>query len=636
MKVSCKITTVLAAIFALVLILFVQAGLSLPVSVEAQAAEQFEITKYVVDMDIHEDGNIDVTENITVEFYSTSYNRGIIRDLPIKDGILYDNIKVTADTDDFSPYQQDDDSDFLSIYMRGDGYVAGKTITYTLDYIMRLQEMKEGYLPLDVIGYGWTCHIGEVSASITVPALPIEYGGTPGYKVYSGYHGTTGNDCNVQVSLQDKTYTLTTEELGRSSGITFDLLFASGAISNAVDPWVWYALAFTAVLVVAAIFIKLASGKKPVIPVVNLTAPDEMDSMKMGYIIDHSVNSEDLGSLIFWLADQGYLAIDFEGVDPATCDNPLIVKTEKPLAEDLPDHVRILYNGLFKNRDKLHVKDLEYSFYTTADLVKSSVRTSVPYHFYEKKSHTKQILLGLLAVALSALFVLARGFTCFFGYLNIGVIVAGVIGCAACYVISNQANENRFKWTKTLKLGMKFATVAVIALMALLPFIMRDACGGWYTYGVALVGAGIFAAFAGSLKQPSEEYRKQLGDVLGFKNFILYTEKDKIAFMLQENPELYYHILPYAQVLGVSDEWSEKFKGLDMSAPSYARGYYGGDIFDCIMYSHMFRALNRSMTMAMVSKPSSNGSGHNTFGGGGGFSGGFGGGGFGGGGGRGC
>ena len=101
--------------------------------------------------------------------------------------------------------------------------------------------------------------------------------------------------------------------------------------------------------------------------------------------------------------------------------------------------------------------------------------------------------------------------------------------------------------------------------------------------------------------------------------------------MLEQDPELYYHILPYAQVLGVSDIWEEKFKDIKMDPPAWAT-MPGGTVFDFIVLNSVMRSATRSMTTAFVSRPAPSGrSGGGHFGGGGGFRGG---GGFGGGGGR--
>ena len=126
-----------------------------------------------------------------------------------------------------------------------------------------------------------------------------------------------------------------------------------------------------------------------------------------------------------------------------------------------------------------------------------------------------------------------------------------------------------------------------------------------------------------------------LGRILGFKQFIEFTERDKIEFMLKENPELYYNILPYAQVLNVTDAWTDKFKGLKLTMPSYCSvGHV--DVFDCLVWSSLYHSFNHSVSANMASRPKgSYGGGVGKGGFGGGVGGGFGGGGFGGGGGRG-
>jgi len=106
----------------------------------------------------------------------------------------------------------------------------------------------------------------------------------------------------------------------------------------------------------------------------------------------------------------------------------------------------------------------------------------------------------------------------------------------------------------------------------------------------------------------------------------MYTEEDKIKFMLEENPELYYHILPYAQVLGVSDEWEKKFAKLLMQPPTWCVSTRM-TVFDYMILNRCMRRATLSMLMRPQKKPTVGRSG------GGGSFGGFGGGGRGGGGG---
>ena len=126
----------------------------------------------------------------------------------------------------------------------------------------------------------------------------------------------------------------------------------------------------------------------------------------------------------------------------------------------------------------------------------------------------------------------------------------------------------------------------------------------------------------------TEKYCEKLGDILGFKEFIVVTEEDKIKFMLEQDPTLYFKVLPYAQVLGVTDEWTDKFKNILIPEPAWCVGC-APDLFDYLILRHSIRVLTRGM---MVRPQPKQGSFTGRSGGGGHF-GGFGGGGHGGGGG---
>lgn len=112
----------------------------------------------------------------------------------------------------------------------------------------------------------------------------------------------------------------------------------------------------------------------------------------------------------------------------------------------------------------------------------------------------------------------------------------------------------------------------------------------------------------------------------------MYTEKDRLEALLADNPQLYYNILPYAQVLGVSDIWEHKFDGLTIEPPRWMTNPID-TYFTFVILNRAIRASSMSMSSYMRSRPSSSGAsggGGGRFGGG--SFGGFGGGGHGGGG----
>lgn len=625
-----KYLTRIAAALATVLLILLIWTCGAP-SIAAHAATSgaygYCIEHFSVEMDVASDRTIAVKEEITC-FFTGYSSHGIIRDFPLDNGVRYKNIEVGCDNKDFSPYTQTDALEFLSLYLRGDGIVTNQRRTYTLSYTMIVPALsEEGYLPLDVLGYGWETRIEDFSARITVPE------GLQKYNVYSGRYGVQSNSEDISVRKEGNVFYLSAKELSESNsysaGITLDLKFADGVLKTSFDPSILIAVAVGVILIALAVIAKMFFCRQPIMTTtVNLEAPEKMDPLLMGKLIDNFVDSEDLGALVFYLADQGYLTIDMSEGEK----DPTLRVTQKRLSPDVPNHIKIFYEGLFSGRESVRIKSLTNSFYRTAQATTSSVNAQVGKMY----SFRSMLFIGLFAV-LSVL--LLGGFA--FIYNLIGVIggyrywtaaVACLISFTISAAVSFIVKQREQKWSK------KNQTLATLAacLLALVPtiafLIVRSPAFGAFTGFILVASAAATGAVSGRFLTRTPEYTAKLGHILGFKQFILFTEKDKIAFMLKENPELYYHILPYAQVLGVTDAWTDKFKGLSMQPPAYAYGY-SYNAFDVLVWNHMFRHMNGSMARTFVSRPSSSGGGVNR---GGGFGGGFGGGGFGGGGGRGC
>jgi uncharacterized membrane protein len=213
--------------------------------------------------------------------------------------------------------------------------------------------------------------------------------------------------------------------------------------------------------------------------------------------------------------------------------------------------------------------------------------------------------------------------------IGIAVCVPLILNAVIGYFVENY----RYKWKKGKRLGMLSLELLVAVLFTvvfLLAFVSHIMTG----YEKLLLC--IFSLACGFITQGAlsrtDEYEEVLGEIIGFKDFIVVTEEDKIKFMLEENPELYYKVLPYAQVLGVTDEWEDKFKRILLPPPTWCTA----DDLSTLDYLIIHHAIRRSMLNAMIrsaAAASNSGGGFIGRSGGGGHFGGFGGGGFGGGGG---
>ncbi|MDE7296431.1 MAG: DUF2207 domain-containing protein, partial [Clostridia bacterium] len=306
---------IFAEIAALFLALVIWAGVTPPVSVSAEeergaenCAESlawgigtYSFNEYNVDITVNTDGTAKVTERMAVQL---SYLHGIIRDFALGDGVSYRNLTAKCDNSDFSPYVKTESS-FLSYYLRGNGYVTGERV-YTVEYEMKFEKLRGGYLPLNVIGYGNAGEINNVTVHVTVPD------GLQEYQLFSGKYGTKGNSY-AEISRDGNVLTVTAKKLPCSymddegnllaAGITLDMQFAPDTFTREFDFSILYSLLIGVVLLGAAALVKVFVCKQPLMTVsVNLEAPDEMDPMTMGLLIDGKVDSEDIGSLVFWLA----------------------------------------------------------------------------------------------------------------------------------------------------------------------------------------------------------------------------------------------------------------------------------------------------------------------------------------------
>ena len=609
------------------------------------------VHSYQVDVNVRKDRKVEVKEKIKVEFLLPGLTM-FYRSLPIENTRYTNVVASCAGNDEFFYTVEDnpDMSGFIDVNCVG-GAQRGNVWTYDISYTMeRDGNEKENGMYIDVIGYGWSVPLNDVLITVHFPAAVEK----ESLELYSGGYGASGNEANVimQLSGDEKTLTLTAEQLKivyndfygekMAEGITLGFVVGEDVLQDYAstrmftdDMWKVVLVAAIAIglgLVVAL----LAPSKKEIITTVNIKAPDQMDPMKMGKLIDGSVDNEDVTSMLYYFAHKGYLTIDL-----TNDDDPQFIQKVSSLPETESVHARTLFNGLFARADRqviagktpfdedtvivsTRISRLKNKFYETAD---KAIKQTPNVKMYEPKSVAFYALggvIGLLCGIICPLvlsFAVGGGYTCFDG-------LAFLVPTAVILVLGLLKENYRYKWKKSAALGMTIAQIGIAALLALIfiAFIASHVLTG-YEKAVVCLGALLPTFFTLNKLSRTEKYRETLGQILGFKDFIVVTEEEKIEFMLKENPELYYKVLPYAQVLGVTDAWEKKFEKITLAPPDWCMGSHL-TVFD-------YMIINRCMTRAMgtaLARPQSGGSFVGRSGGGGHF-GGFGGGGFGGGGG---
>lgn len=594
------------------------------------------VHRYDVDVTVNKDRTVRMVETFDVEFLSSEVSM-FYRSLPIENTRYFDISARCDGNPSFSYYVADnpDYSDFIDINCEG-GVYRGARREYVISYSMQNGSnaaTKDNGMIIDVVGFGTTVEINNVTITVHFPyATTME-----NCKTYVGYGSTTPTSLGSVLSADGKTLTMSISRLGLeyvpeydvevAKGVTLDFTLTGGTFDAYLPTRLFtdgtlYAVLGGLLLVAGSVCIYAFMRKKTtIIPVVNVKAPKGFDPLKMGKTIDGNVDTEDITSMIYYFAHHGYLDINFEDEK-----NPVLIK-KADLPDSAPVYQKTLFNGIFKRGKigkEVSVSELEYEYYEAVDKAKKQV---APVKIYDKKSLTGYVLGGVFAL-LYALFIgvllsatrIGNGYISSSGYaLALPIILI---------LIFNGIRENyRYKWKKVAVIGEKIGEV-LLALISSVIYVVFVANHVFTEYEKAFVCVFLFLSLflCKRVLSRREDYVKTLGDILGFKEFIVVTEEDKIKFMLEDNPQLFYEILPYAQVLGVTNEWQDKFKNIVIEPPTWCHGVHL-DVFDYML-------INSYMRMAMVTaltRPEPKGSGIGRSGGGGHF-GGFGGGGFGGGG----
>ena len=584
---------------------------------------------YTVNAQVNEDRTIDFTEEISFTMNQTK--NSFYRALPIEgDRFLNITAEGVGNPDFYFDVADNPEVDgFIDINCYG-GLKKGATLTYRFTYTMEcdFSNTEKGMI-IDFVGGGWPFALANVDVCISFPAA------LAGYEIYSDAFGQSGNRYARVVERTDTYLHLHADELplcyseygyfAAPITVKFDLVDGGFLPTNGLDftrPTLWVAVVCGLVLLGGAVAMFLFSSRKPILStVVSFKAPDGKDPMEVGYLLDGVADSEDITSMIYYFASKGYLHIAQENGETV-----LLRQCDCDLPEEESRHAKVLFKGLFKRgRTRTVMADLKEEFYEDADKAKVLVMGSKQKAQMYKKSSIVRFVgcvvlamgLFLLVPALTGLLYIGGGYVSLVG----GLMMLFPAGISA--VLFFALENYRYKWKKlkvliwivivlAMAIGALFYAYAYTHVLTTLEGIITLAFG----YGILLLNSGMLVR--------TEEHTEMLGRILGFKEFILVTKKDRLEEMLEQNPELFYDVLPYAQVLGVSDIWENKFRSITVRPPSWYEGDY--DLFDY----WMFRRSMRMMSFAILARPSSDGSSVGRGGGGGsfgGFSGGGGGGG---------
>lgn len=607
----------------------------------------YHITNYEIVMNINQNNTVNVQERIEVVF--TENRHGIVRALPLKSNVqfmhneqeksmlyklkYYDieascangtGVYDTYESNGYLCLQMGSASSFVETY---------RPVIYDFEYLLdlgddRLTDMDQFYF--NIIGSDWDTTIENFNFKLIFPKSIMDYYSYSGTQQEYGvwlYFNQNNEQKNLKPAIDTTGTILTysnTEGLDAFSPVTVRVVMEQGYFNNRRNftyDIVGLVLGILCLIVLLITF-RYTKSKYKIVPTVEFSEPKGINSAEVGYLIDATVENRDITSLIIYWASKGYIKIEEKG-------KKITLERLKPADDEMKKYEQKFFNKIFATGERVQLDDLGGNFGEAVRDCKYGVRAGHKYKSFNQKAMTSLwyfAILPIIFMALALIFTQMRiGST--YIYAISFVLLFGVT-MAILWLISIKKHQ--------YYLGKKFAIRRNIAFALIIVFLVAINILQWDFYcdpfctkilasililvGVILICLQSFHTKKGAILA---------GQLIGLKNYIEVAEKDRIVMLAEKEPEVFYKILPFAYVLGVSKIWCEKFESIHINAPSW---YVtdSSDMFSTIVFYSMFNnslnSINTTFTASSVHTTASQFGG--SFGSGGGFSGGgFGGGG---------
>jgi len=564
-------------------------------------AEKFFIENYDVVLKVNREQKVWVNENIDTFFTENSH--GIMRNIPtIRSHIS--NMDVSEQ------YAVSRALGKLSIKIGNPDVLVRGPHNYKISF-EHLLNGKDDEFYYNIIGTEWDVPIKHARFTVVFPQKinPDDVG------ISIGEYGKSGFENRAVYQVVENSLSgYITQPLQPHEGITVHIKFPPKYFVKHTSEWkniTWLGLFMLTFLSLLVWYI--FGRDEHVTPTVSFYPPPDITPADAEQIYTEKVSKKGLAALIVYLANLGHIKIQSDKSD-------FMLKKVSDYDGD-NEFLSAVMGMLFRDKyDKAvcgyHLKTSESFYKSWTALAKNINRNKYKKRFFEKSSMNILLwaLMGILmcgnvALTLFTLFDYDFSFGFLAPFFSFEMIFLAVI----CF----------FSKGTNIQAVILFILIFGLQIVSLLSQIKEVI----YVEDIPQLVAGCicslisFICFKEMLK-PNWYGRQILGQLLGLKKFIEVAEKPRLEKMVEENPEYFYHILPFAYVLGVSDKWIKQFENIAIKQPEWGDKHFRFNNFNYLM-KNFNAVMAPSVENGGIQRTSSSGGGGFSgggFGGGGGSS----------------
>ena len=582
----------------------------------------YSIEAYKVKVEVSEENIFNIREDIDVNFIAQRH--GIYRKIPIKnrvtriDGTVSQVIAKVSDmkSNIVSTYHTEGNDKVIKIgdpqvTVTGDQYYL---LTYTYDLG---KDVGKGYdeFYFNIIGNEWDTSISNVSFEIELPkafdANQIDFsvgakGNTShqgvyyeveGNRIIGYYEGSlqSGEALTIRIELPEGYFTATRDNVSWSINLNILMIFPI-------------------VILIVVLLLWLIFARNPREKIEECTyLPEGLNSAEVGMIYKGKASNKDAISLLFSLAQKGYLKIIDKRDEDSRYKASNSFEIEKLKVYDGGDKAEaVFFKGLFNRRDRVDEEKLRDTFYKTVNKVKKLVNEKDKRaHLFKKGADRAKVLAIILAI-LSHVSVTYISFA-YGGRLD---IVFWAIICFTSGIIvltTSISKEDLVQSIPFIIWGIIFMGLGGVILLwpllrdygELIPVtVMNQVC---------LVV--MFKVIQKMIKRTPYGEKLYL-ELKGFKKYIQNIDYRELKKLKEDHANYFEDMFAYMMALNISQKDMEKFNDYIESPPSWYEGKYSNSNG---FINRLYRMMC-SVEVTMSSNPSSSSgdSGGGSGGGGGG------------------
>ena len=580
----------------------------------------YTIKKLKIDAKVTETNDIQITEEMDVFF---NYDKhGIYRVIPEKNTIIEDGDKKKVDArvsdvivnEKFTSTSQDGYK-ILKIGDKDKTIVGDKKYIIKYTYSIEKYNTKEGIdeFYFNIVGDKINTSIGSVEYKIEFP------------KKY--------NKENIYLYSGRDEYKINGEEtLNEEQGIGIDILsdtVIAGRIDKLILPFRAVTLRIklskdyfilrnnytdilakigTAVAVMTFIYTLIILYKygrdKKLSDIITFKLPKELDVSNTYYLKYKTTTDyrKIVPALIIEFANEGYIEIG-DGADRQ--EKGIFAKKPK----DRFDIVKIKdYNGnqyrkkifdaLFSKGDVLTEKNIKKVGQNIVTAVTEGVEIMQNSKFDKEvydQSGLKHVwkILGMTIIPLIILFL---GAVSFVGSVGLTFKIISTIAILVSIFMSVMCLKKASRTTTVIGVVIQLIIIIIMLVYAGLEakFISGLGSGVYYIVSAILLSLQVLISFW--MEKKTQKGMMYEAQVNGFVKYIKTAREEELKEMVMEHPTMFFDILPYTYIFGISKLWINKFSNIEIEKPEW----YTGNVYSAMAFGQITTRSNRKDTSSNV------------------------------------